>query len=118
MWERHPVVLKIIVFPWDSLTIEFHHSVDQGLTKLRTLALGGMMGEMTPRGLQALAPLVNLTRMVVVDIPTIPIMPVRERRLSRTSLLRTSVGQDVVLSADVLVRFLDHHPVLQEWCGL
>lgn len=83
---------------------------------LRTLALGGCMGEITRRGLNALAPLQRLTALAMVHVPGTHVEDRGLLRLSRRST--PPPGEDTTLNEATLVRFLDRHPVLQDWCAL
>lgn len=89
---------------------------------LRTLALGGSMGQLTPKGLLNLAPLTYLTTLVLVQMPGMNSMSSAASQHRRgvppggVPLLGRA-HEDVYLPEGDLVRFLDHHPVLKDWCG-
>lgn len=79
---------------------------------LRTLALGGCMGEVTPRGLLALAPLQRLVTLALVHVHGFRGLA----RVSRMSTVPGPPGEDTIpCNQATLVRFLDRHPVLQDW---
>lgn len=81
---------------------------------LRTLALGGCMGALTPKGLRSLTPLIRLTTLVLVHVPGMPLP--NDSRLARLSSRSLGPPMDDTNLLEVnLVRFLDQHPVLQDW---